>query len=145
MIAISSFCMLNWSSLYSQMHLMKVLLSKNTTNQVRRDLYDWQYGHVQFTIGMIFLFAGLIALEGSTLSLLSKICPGHSRALAMNVGTLVTILGLISRCFADLYILVVDFSNIIMTADIINALLIPILFCSLVIAYWVNKHYFYLM
>lgn len=137
--------MLNWRSLYSLAHQVKGIFADVTDN--RSYAYDWWMGKLQFCIGMVGLFSGLVALEGAALSLLSKISPinNYSRSVTLNVGTIVSLLGFASRLLADMNILLTDVSQKLINTDVINSFLIPMLFCSVIGYYVINKHFFFLM
>jgi hypothetical protein len=137
------FAMINWVSIYTLAHHVSGLLVDIAG--MPSHPYDWKVGVFQYTIGLVFVFVGLVSLEGAILSLLSKISPANSRSVAMNVGTLVTILGLGARLLADLNILVVDLSHKLINVDIVNSLLIPLLLGSFVLSFFVKKHFFFLM
>jgi hypothetical protein len=123
-------------------------LSSSSQDGIRivPSFYDGKFGIIQYIFGSIVLHIGLVALEGSTLSLLSKISPlGSSRSVGMNVGSLVTIIGLLSKLLADSNIYFVDISQRLIHADVINAILVPTIICSLILNYYVKKNFFFLV
>lgn len=144
-IVLSTFFMLNWRSLYLLAHQVKEIFTDVIDR--RTSSYDWWVGKAQFCVGIVGLFAGLVALEGASLSLLSKVSPAnnYSKSVALNVGTIVSLLGFVSRLFADINILVIDMSQKLINADMINSLLIPILLCSLVGYFVIAKYFFFLV
>jgi hypothetical protein len=147
--------MLNWSALYTLACQIYGLFVKHRTSTPATIpnssesiviVYDGKLGVVQYIAGSIALHIGLVALEGATLSLLSKISPlGSSRSVAMNVGSLVTIIGLSSKVFADANICFVDISQRMVNADIVNSMLVPTIICSLILSYYVKKNFFFLV
>ena len=101
--------------------------------------------HSQYTIGFSITFVGLRALGGASRSLLSKVSPYNAKGTVMNLGTVVTFLGLISQFLANFQITMVGLSHRVINTDIVNALVVPMLIGCLVAFYFVKKHYFFLM
>jgi hypothetical protein len=132
--------MVNWVSLFSLATRVPNLLTDIKGREIQ--LYDWWVGVFQYVIGLSITFVGLTAVEGANLSLLSKVSPG--RAL-VNVGTLTTLLTFAARLAADVQILIVDQSQKLINTDIVNALVIPLLVTSFIIAYFVRRHFFFFM
>jgi hypothetical protein len=96
-------------------------------------------------IGLTTIFVGLVALEGATLSLLSKVSPPRLRSVVINVGTIATFLGLVARLLGDAQILMVGLSNRLINMDIINSLAVPLLLALCVAAFLLKKHFFFLI
>ena len=134
--------MVNWKSLFSLMSRAPNLLTDTNGHLYH---YDWELGVYQYSFGLLIVLIGLTALEGSSLSLLSKCSPVHARSIFVHVGTIATFVGLVARSLGDFQIVMVDLSHKLINTDIVNALVVPLLFGTLVIAYVVNKHFFFLM
>jgi len=107
--------------------------------------YDNRLGVIQYTVGLSVLFFGLIALEGAALSLLSKTSPANIRSVVVNVGTIATFSSFAARLMADSQILVFDLSHRMISTDIVNSLVMPLLLVTFVLSYVINKHFFFLM
>lgn len=106
--------------------------------------YDWKLGIFQYTFGLAITFVGLTAVDGSNLSLLSKMSPQRLRGLFLNIGTITTFLSLFARLSADAVVMV-DLSHKLINTDIVNALVIPLFLVCFVPIYLVKKHYFFLL
>lgn len=135
--------MINWEKLFSLATRIPELLSDLPGRENQR--YDWKVGVFQYVIGLTTVFVGLVAVESANLSLLSKVSPVRFKSVFLHVGTLATLLSLIARLAADLQIFMVDLSHKLINTDIVNALVIPLFLASFAIAYFVRRHYFFLM
>lgn len=107
--------------------------------------YDWIFGRYQYVVGFIVTFVGVISLEVTTLSLMSKVAPLKLRGSLINCGSIVTYSSLIGRVVGDIQILMVGLSHRLINTDIVNSLVIPLLAACLVAGYIVKKHFFFLM
>jgi len=107
--------------------------------------YDWRLGVIQYSVGLTIVFFGLIALNGASLSLLSKTSPVNNRSVFSSVGTITTLLGFAARLMADGQILFFDLSHRVINTDIVNSLVLPLLVVCFLLSYVVNKHFFFLM
>jgi hypothetical protein len=143
LIGIGLFIMINWLSLFSLAAKFPILLDQS--NSRHNHPYDWRFGPIQFVCGLTSIFVGLVALEGATLSLLSKVSPPRLRSVVINVGTIATFLGLVARLLGDSQILMVGLSNRLINMDIINSLAVPLLLASCVAAFLLKRHFFFLI
>jgi hypothetical protein len=107
--------------------------------------YDWMIGAAQYLCGVSIAFTGITALEPTTLSLMSKLAPSRTKSIAINCGTVVTILSLAARCIGDLQILAVGLSHRLINTDIVNSLIVPLIIACLAAAYIVRRHFFFLI
>lgn len=80
---------------------------------------------------------GLTSMQGSALSILSKISPPKFRGVAMNAGTIIVFVGFVARLIGDLQLFFVGLSHRLINTDIINAgafvvrvVILVIIFCS---------------
>jgi hypothetical protein len=135
--------MVNWLSIASLATRLPILLVESNGRHTHP--YDWRVGLVQYFCGMTTTFAGLVALEGATLSLLSKVSPPRLRSVVINVGTIVTFLGFTARLLGDAHILTVGLSHRLINMDIINSLLVPLFLAALVAVYFLKRHFFFLI
>ena len=135
--------MVNWGSLFAMATNLSILF--NEAKGARRHHYDWLLGIPQYVVGFLFTFAGLKALDGASRSLLSKVSPPNLKNIMMNVGTIVTLAGLVAQFLANFQIVAVCLSHRVINTDIVNSLVIPLLVGSIVAYYLVRKHYFFLM
>ena len=142
-IGIGLFIMINWLSLFSLAAKFPILLDQS--NSRHNNPYDWRLGPIQFVVGLTTIFVGMVALEGATLSLLSKVSPPRLRSVVINVGTIATFLGLVARLLGDSQILMVGLSNRLINMDIINSLAVPLLLASIVAAFLLKRHFFFLI
>lgn len=134
--------MLNWAALFSLISRAADLLETVSHQSLS---YDWKFGVLQYIIGLVIVFAGISSLEGASLALLSKCSPINARSVFMHTGTFATLLTMFARLLGDLQIVMVDLSHTLVNADIVNALVIPLLFGCLVVTYVINKYFFFLM
>jgi hypothetical protein len=132
--------MINWSSVTS---LVGSALSKSWSQESR--LYDWKVGIFQYTFGFVVSYGGIVALEGATLSLLSKVSLAASKNPLLNMATLVTLFTLFARTIGDVHILIVGLSDLIINTDIINSLVFPMLAFCLVASVLIRRHFFFMM
>ena len=113
-------CTLNLVSLFSLAQKVPNLLSE-TENQGSSFPYDWRLGIIQYCVGLPIAFMGLVSLEGSALSILSKLSPPRFRGVAVNTGTWVVFLGFVARLVGDFQLYCVNLSHLLINTDIINA------------------------
>lgn len=137
--------MVNWIALFTlASHVPKLLEDTDAEGRPMR-YYDWKVGVYQYAIGLPVTFLGLIAADGSNMSLLSKMSPQRLRGLVLNIGTLTTFLSLFARLAADLQVLMVALSHRLINTDLANALVIPLFLVCFALSYLVRKHFFFLM
>jgi hypothetical protein len=135
--------MVNWESLFSVATRAPQLFAD--TNGRPSHPYDWKIGVLQYTIGLTIVFTGMTALEGASLSLLSKVSPVNTRSIIINVGTMATFLGQAARLMGDFQIVMIDLSHMVINTDIVNSLVLPLIVACFLLTYLVNKHFFFLM
>lgn len=99
---------------------MPNLLSE-TEEQSSSHPYDWKVGIFQFCIGLPIAFMGLIAMQGSALSILSKLSPPRFRGVAVHTGTMVVFVQFVAFLIADLQLFFVALSHRLINTDILNA------------------------
>lgn len=107
-------------SLFSLAQRVPKLLSE-TEEQSASHPYDWRIGMFQYCIGLPIAFMGLTAMQGSALSILSKLSPPKFRGVAVNTGTIVVFLGFLARLIADLQLFFVGLSHRLINTDLVNA------------------------
>jgi hypothetical protein len=142
-ISLGLFIMINWLSLFSLAAKFPILLDES--NSRHDHPYDWRLGPIQFVAGLTTIFVGLVALEGATLSLLSKVSPPRLRSVVINVGTIATFLGLLARLLGDSQILMVGLSHRLINMDIINSLVVPLLLAACAAVFLLKKQFFFLI
>lgn len=106
--------------------------------------YDGKLGVLQYVLGLILVYVSFIALEGATLSLLSKSSPINLRSIVINAGTLSTFICLIARILGDVHIVAIDVSHKLINTDIVNALVVPLILVSFWISYFIKQNFFIL-
>lgn len=119
-VLVGLFCTLNFVSLLKLAQRMPNLLSE-TSGQTVSHPYDWKIGLFQFCVGLPVVFMGLISMQGSALSILSKLSPSKFRSVALHVGTLSVFVGCIARLTGDIQLFFVGLSHRLINTDIINA------------------------
>ena len=135
--------MVNWESMFSLATRASEVFAN--TNGRPSHPYDSKLGVFQYAIGVTVVFAGLTALEGAALALLSKVSPVNTRSIVVNVGTVATFLSLAARLLGDLLIVLFDSSHKVINTDIVNSLVLPLVLACFLLTYLVNRHYFFLM
>lgn len=134
---------LNWASIiYLATRYSKLL---EEAEQDRRHEYDWNFGVVQYIIGLCLIYAGGKSLEGAALSMLSKFSPPNLRSVVINVGTIATFLTALARLLANLQVSMVGLSNKLINTDMVNALSLPLLFVCFAVMFVVRRHFFFLL
>ena len=114
------FCTLNVLSLFSLAQRVPSLLTE-TEEQSSTHPYDWKIGVFQYCIGLPIAFMGLQAMQGSALSILSKLSPPRFRGVAVNSSTMVVFLQFLAFLIADLQLFFIGLSHRLINTDIINA------------------------
>lgn len=142
-VAWGLFVMINFGSILS-LAMRAPELFANTEGRPSHP-YDKKFGVVQYIVGLTIVSLGLIALDGASLSLLAKTSPANIRSIFVQSSTIATFLGFTARLLADAQILVFDLSHRLINTDIVNSLIMPLLLVCFVLAYLVNKHFFFLM
>jgi hypothetical protein len=135
--------MVNWQSMFALAELLPSVFA--VSNGRPRHLYDWKIGAFQYVFGLVLVYLSLVALEGASLSLLSKVSPVNTRSLVVNVGSMATFLGLIARFLGDFQIVMIDLSDMIISMDIVNSLVVPLILACFLLSYLIRKHYFFLL
>lgn len=136
------FIMINYASLFTLASNVPSLLDE-TTGRARS--YDWVFGAYQYVIGFSVTFVGAIALDGTSLALMSKVAPTKVKSAVVNCGTIVTFSSLAARVIGDVHILMVGLSHRLINTDIVNSLVIPLLLACVAAGYIVRKHFFFLI
>ena len=141
--------MINYASLFSLAGQVENLLDEeddeDETTFVEVHPYDSVFGIFQYVIGFTVVFTGIIAVEGASLSLMSKVAPARLKNVVINCGTIVTFASLAARVLGDVQILFVGLSHRLINTDIVNSLVIPLLIACTAAYYIVKKHFFFLM
>lgn len=106
--------------------------------------YDWSLGIVQYIVGSLVIMASITAIEGCTLSLMSKVAPPKLESKAINLGLIVSLIRPSTRFMADVFILLVGLSHRIINTDIINSLSLVLICACCAVYYLVKRHYFFL-
>lgn len=135
--------MVNWQSMFALAELLPSVFA--ATDGRPRHLYDWKLGVVQYIVGLVVVYSSLVALEGASLSLLSKVSPVNTRSLVVNVGSMATCIGFIARFLGDFQIVMIDLSDMIISMDIVNALVVPLILACFLLLYVIRKHFFFLL
>jgi hypothetical protein len=139
--------MINYASLFSLASQVENLLVEADETSYLEEVhpYDGTFGIVQYVIGFTVAFTGVMALEGATLSLMSKVAPSRLKSVVISCGTIVTFCTLAARVLGDIQILFVGLSHRLINTDIVNSLVIPLFLASIAAYYMVKKHFFFLM
>jgi hypothetical protein len=110
----------NFVSLFSLATRVPKLLSETDVESFSHP-YDWKIGTVQYSVGLPIAFIGLVAMEGASLAILSKLSPPKFKGVAINIGSVVVFVGFLSRLIADLQLFFVGLSHRLINTDIVNA------------------------
>lgn len=103
--------MINYASLFSLAEQVENLLDQQEDTYFEVHPYDGVAGIFQYIIGFTTVFTGIIALEGASLSLMSKVAPPRLKNVVINCGTIVTIATFAARVLGDVEILFVGLSH----------------------------------
>ena len=144
-LGIGLFVMINFGSILTLAYQISDLFAETEKQRDRK--YDWLLGIVQYFVGFTVTFLGLTAIDGATLSLLSKVSPPRIRSssVALQLGTIVSFVSLAAKVLANLQILVIGLSHRVINTDMVNSLVIPLLIVCIIVAHFVRKHFFFLM
>jgi hypothetical protein len=145
-LLVGLFIMINYGSVIKLAFQIQSLFTESE-ERVKEYVYDWMLGILQFFVGVSVGFLGLTSLDSATMSLLSKVSPPRIRSsnVSLQLGTIVSFVSLVARLLADMQILMIGLSRRLINADLVNALAMPLLVVCLLIAYFVRKHFFFLM
>jgi len=135
--------MFNYVSFINLMIHIRSIFVKTTEKAYHP--YDWIFGTVQYLCGLLISFVGITSLEPCVLSLMSKSLPSKSKSIAVNGGSILTILSLTARVLGDMHILIVGLSHRLINTDILNSLVMPLLLACLVAGYVVQRNFFFLI
>ena len=106
--------------------------------------YDWSLGVMQYIVGSLVIMASITAIEGCTLSLMSKVAPPKLESKAINLGLIVSLIRPSTRFMADIFILLVGLSHRIINTDIINSLSLVLICTCCAVYFLVKRNYFFL-
>lgn len=109
-----------------------------------RTKYDWRFGRVQYCVGVTVIFICCIALEGVTLSLLSKVSHPRLNVSTFNCSVIVPLLICLGRIFGDAILLSVSISHRIINTDVVNSVSFVVLCLCWPCLHLVKKYFFYL-
>lgn len=109
-----------------------------------RTKYDWRVGRVQYCVGVSIMFICCIALEGVTLSLMSKVSPSRLNVSPFNCSILVPLLVCLGRMIGDAILLTVGISHRIINTDMVNSVSIVVLCLCWPCLHLVKKYFFFL-
>ena len=145
-LGIGLFVMINFGSIIELAFQISDLFNKTAERQHDRK-YDWLLGIVQYFVGLAVAFLGVTAIDGATLSLLSKVSPPRIRSssIALQLGTIVTFVSLLARVLADAQILMTGLSHRLINTDLVNSVVIPLFIVCFIVAHFVRKHFFFLI
>jgi hypothetical protein len=146
LLLIGLFIMVNWGSFFALVPNIRILFQEN--QEERRHQYDWLLGVGQYVLGFFISFGAMHALENAARSLLGKVSPSPSihRSWCNDfIFVMVTFVRLFAQFAANCQITMVVLSHRVINTDIVNALVIPMLIGGFVAAYFIRKHYFFLM
>jgi len=106
--------------------------------------YDWPLGSVQYCVGVSLILMCCVALEGVSISLMSKVSPSRLNVSAFNCSAIVPLLFCQGRLIGDALLLTVAFSHRIINTDMVNSIIfiVSLLWCACI--YLVRKHFFFL-
>ena len=145
-LGIGLFVMINFGSIIELAFQISDLFNKTAERQHDRK-YDWLLGIVQYFVGLAVAFLGVTAIDGATLSLLSKVSPLRIRSssIALQLGTIVTFVSLLARVLVDAQILMTSLSHRLINTDLVNSVVIPLFIVCFIVAHFVRKHFFFLI
>jgi hypothetical protein len=134
---------INWQSIFTLAHLFPRLFT-DTQGRLSHP-YDGKLGVIQYVVGLSLVYVNLVALEGSSLALLSKLSPMNLRSILVNMGTMTTFICLIARLLGDFQMVMIDLSHQLINTDIINSLVVPLILVSFVMTFLIRKNFFILL
>ena len=141
LICLGLIMMINWASMVNVVAHIRHLFDEDSYGT--HHPYDWVFGMSQYLLGIVVSFVGVVSLEGSSIALMSKVSPARHRFASC--GTLVTFVSLMARILGNVYILVVGLSHRLISTDIINSMVLPLIGACVTVMYIVNKHFFFLI
>lgn len=126
------------------LHLRDVFRETQGVDDRPTTYYDWSLGIVQYIIGTFIIMASITAIDGCTLSLMSKVAPSKLESNTLNLGLIVSLIRPSTRFMADVLILIVGLSHRIINTDIVNSLSLVLICACCAVYYIVKRHYFFL-
>lgn len=145
-LAIGLFVMFNFGSIISLALQIQDLLTESSDRRRERK-YDWLLGFFQYFAGCAITFIALTCIDGAASALLTKVSPPRIKSsnIALQPGTIVSLLCVSAQLLADCQILVVGLSHRLINTDLVNSLVVPLFIICLIMSHLVKKHYFFLM
>lgn len=106
--------------------------------------YTWGIGKAQYLIGTAVMFFSCVTIEGSALSLMSKVSPKRLNRLPINCSTIAPMATCLGRLFGDVALFIMAYSRRNFNTDMINSISFFV-FCTCFACYYVvRRHYFFL-
>ncbi len=141
---IGIFCFINYQALFRLVEDIRAIFKNESDDRPLTTFYDWCLGLLQYFISVIIMYSSSITLEGSSLSLMSKVSPEKLNRSPLNCGVMAPITACLGRILGNTIIIAVGFSHREINTDMVNSIsfvLIGLCYCCYHV---VKKHYFFL-
>lgn len=134
----------NYEALYILFEHIGAIFRQDKADEPLTTYYDWEFGMPQYCCSIIVMFLASVTLEGSSLSLLSKVSPDKLNRSTINCAVIVPIISYLGRIIGDAVIVAVGFSHREINTDLVNSISFVLLALCYCCYHVVKKHYFFL-
>lgn len=136
-------CIFNYQALYILSKDIQHIFSMRSTDGPLATYYNWDYGVIFYWASAAIIFASSTALEGLSLSLLSKLSPTKLNDSPMNCSVLAPFVGCLGRLVGDAMIVIVGYSHRIVDTDMVNSIAFILLGLCLCCLHMLRKNFFF--
>jgi hypothetical protein len=144
MMFVGVFCFINYQALYHLFRNIRAIFRNDSADIPLTTYYDWYLGVMQYCISVVVMCLSSVCLEGSSLSLMSKVSPEKLNRSPLNCSVMTPLTACLGRILGNTIIIVVGFSHREIITDMVNSIsfvLIGLCYCC---HHVVKKHYFFL-
>ena len=138
--------MINYESLFI---FLKSIFNGGSKNDptASRYYYDGIFGTAQYMLSFAIVYSSVIALEGVTLTLMSKVqvAPRQMKKYSLDASFVVIFVSALGRLVGDALTFASDLSSWNVHSDIVNSLCFTLIIAFTAAIYVVRKHYFFLI
>ena len=128
----------------SILDIRDIFHKESSAAEIPPGYYDSYAGLAQYIFGTSTIIMSSIALEGVTLSLMSKVAPSKLSSLFLDCGLIVSLISSFSKVLGDLIIFNVGLSHRLINSDMVNSLSL-FLACACCAGYYIVKRHFFFL
>jgi hypothetical protein len=137
-------CIINYQALFILFNDIQHIFSTQSTDAPLTTYYNWSFGFIDYWICATVIFLSSTALEGLSLSLMSKVSPSKLNDSPINCSVLAPAIGCIGRIVGESMIIFVGFSHRVINTDMVNSIAFVLLGLCICCLHMLKKNYFFL-